>query len=149
MARSTRQLKLVEIISKREIETQEALAEALREEGYVVTQATVSRDIKELGLIKTMTANKGYKYSQPQIQEYKTSDKLLNLFRESVLSIDFSENFIVIKTLSGSANSAAALIDKMSIPDVMGCIAGDDTILIMIKHRSAVEDTVDKLKSLL
>ncbi len=149
MARSTRQLKLVEIISKREIETQEALAEALREEGYVVTQATVSRDIKELGLIKTMTANKGYKYSQPQIQEYKTSDKLLNLFRESVLSIDFSENFIVIKTLSGSANSAAALIDKMSLSDVMGCIAGDDTILIMIKHRSAVEDTVEKLKSLL
>lgn len=149
MARSTRQLKLVELISKREIETQEALAEALREEGFVVTQATVSRDIKELGLIKTMTASKGYKYSQPQVLEYKTSDKLLNLFRECVLSIDFSENFIVIKTLSGSANSAAALIDKMSISDVMGCIAGDDTILIMIKHKDAVEETVEKLKSLL
>ncbi|MEG1613313.1 MAG: arginine repressor [Clostridia bacterium] len=149
MARTGRQLKLIELISKNEIETQDALADALRIEGYNVTQATVSRDIKDLGLIKVMTQNKTYKYAQPQPREQKTSGKLLNLFRESVVSVDASFNLIVIKTISGSANSAAALIDKMSFPEVIGCVAGDDTILIVVKSLDKVEGIVDKLKSLM
>lgn len=135
MARTGRQLKLIEIINKNEIETQEALAEALRNEGYLVTQATVSRDIKDLGLIKVMTPNKTYMYAQPASTEQKSSGKMLNLFRECVISIDYAGHLIVIKTVSGGANSAATLVDKLNFPEVMGCVAGDDTILVVIKDQ--------------
>lgn len=149
MARTGRQLKLIEIINKNEIETQEALAEALRNEGYLVTQATVSRDIKDLGLIKVMTPNKTYKYAQPASTEQKSSGKMLNLFRECVISIDYAGHLIVIKTVSGGANSAATLVDKLNIPEVMGCVAGDDTILVVIKDQQKIVPIVEKLKSLL
>ena len=149
MARTGRQLKLIEIINKNEIETQEALAEALRNEGYLVTQATVSRDIKDLGLIKVMTPNKTYKYAQPASTEQKSSGKMLNLFRECVISIDSAGHLIVIKTVSGGANSAATLVDKLNFPEVMGCVAGDDTILVVIKDQQKIVPIVEKLKSLL
>lgn len=149
MARTGRQLKLIEIINKNEIETQEALAEALRNEGYLVTQATVSRDIKDLGLIKVMTPNKTYKYAQPVSTEQKSSGKMLNLFRECVISIDYAGHLIVIKTVSGGANSAATLVDKLNFPEVMGCVAGDDTILVVIKDQQKIVPIVEKLKSLL
>ena len=149
MARTGRQLKLIEIINKNEIETQEALAEALRNEGYLVTQATVSRDIKDLGLIKVMTPNKTYKYAQPALTEQKSSGKMLNLFRECVISIDYAGHLIVIKTVSGGANSAATLVDKLNFPEVMGCVAGDDTILVVIKDQQKIVPIVEKLKSLL
>ena len=149
MARTGRQLKLIEIINKNEIETQEALAEALRNEGYLVTQATVSRDIKDLGLIKVMTPNKTYKYAQPASTEQKSSGKMLNLFRECVISIDYAGHLIVIKTVSGGANSAATLVDKLNFPEVMGCVAGDDTILVVIKDQQKIVPIVEKLKSLL
>ncbi len=149
MARTGRQLKLIEIINHNEIETQEALAEALRKEGYLVTQATVSRDIKDLGLIKVMTASKGYKYAQPTSAEQKNSGKMLNLFRDSVVSIDYAGNLIVIKTISGGANTAAGLVDKLNFTEVIGCVAGDDAILVVIKDVNKVADIVDKLKSLL
>lgn len=149
MARTGRQLKLIEIINKNEIETQEALAEALRNEGYLVTQATVSRDIKDLGLIKVMTPNKTYKYAQPASTEQKSSGKMLNLFRECVLSIDYAGHLIVIKTVVGGANSAAMLVDKLNFPEVMGCVAGDDTIMVVIKDQTKMVPIVEKLKSLL
>lgn len=149
MARTGRQLKLIEIINKNEIETQEALAEALRNEGYLVTQTTVSRDIKDLGLIKVMTPNKTYKYAQPASTEQKSSGKMLNLFRECVISIDYAGHLIVIKTVSGGANSAATLVDKLNFPEVMGCVAGDDTILVVIKDQQKIVPIVEKLKSLL
>ena len=149
MARTGRQLKLIEIINKNEIETQEALAEALRNEGYLVTQATVSRDIKDLGLIKVMTPNKTYKYAQPASTEQKSSGKMLNLFRECVISIDYAGHLIVIKTVSGGANSAATLVDKLNFPEFMGCVAGDDTILVVIKDQQKIVPIVEKLKSLL
>lgn len=149
MARTGRQLKLIEIINKNEIETQEVLAEALRNEGYLVTQATVSRDIKDLGLIKVMTPNKTYKYAQPASTEQKSSGKMLNLFRECVISIDYAGHLIVIKTVSGGANSAATLVDKLNFPEVMGCVAGDDTILVVIKDQQKIVPIVEKLKSLL
>ena len=149
MARTGRQLKLIEIINKNEIETQEALAEALRNEGYLVTQATVSRDIKDLGLIKVMPPNKTYKYAQPASTEQKSSGKMLNLFRECVISIDYAGHLIVIKTVSGGANSAATLVDKLNFPEVMGCVAGDDTILVVIKDQQKIVPIVEKLKSLL
>ena len=134
MARTGRQLKLIEIINKNEIETQEALAEALRNEGY---------------LIKVMTPNKTYKYAQPASTEQKSSGKMLNLFRECVISIDYAGHLIVIKTVSGGANSAATLVDKLNFPEVMGCVAGDDTILVVIKDQQKIVPIVEKLKSLL
>lgn len=149
MARTNRQLKLLDIISREEIETQEALAEALRKEGVNVTQATISRDIKELGLIKVMTPSRGYKYAQPQPAEHKASSKLLALFREAVISVDSAGNLVVIKTLSGGANAAAELVDKMHLPEVIGTIAGDNAILVIVKSEDKVDALVEKLKSLM
>ena len=133
MARTGRQLKLIEIINKNEIETQEALAEALRNEGYLVTQATVSRDIKDLGLIKVMTPNKTYKYAQPASTEQKSSGKMLNLFRECVISIDYAGHLIVIKTVSGGANSAATLVDKLNFPEVWAALRATTRFLSLSK----------------
>lgn len=149
MARTGRQLKLIEIINHNEIETQEALADALKKEGYLVTQATVSRDIKDLGLIKVMTPEKRYKYAQPASNEQKNSGKMLNLFRESVISIDFAGHMVILKTIPGSANTAASLIDKLNFQEIIGCVAGDDTIFVAIKDITRVSDIVGKLKSLL
>lgn len=149
MARSARQIRLLEIIAKTEIETQEALAAALENEGFKVTQATVSRDIKELGLIKIMSSDKRYKYAQPAVKETNGNLKLINLFKESVLSIEGSQNIIVVKTLIGAANSAALLIDKMCIDEIMGCVAGDDTIILVVRHLEMTEDVIFKLKNML
>ncbi|HIU82389.1 MAG TPA: arginine repressor [Candidatus Faecicola pullistercoris] len=149
MARSARQLRLLEIINKTNIETQTDLADALREEGFDVTQATVSRDIKELGLIKVMTPQKTYKYAQPASKENQSSGRLLNLFRESVINIDSAQNIVVVKTLSGTANSACSLIDKMNLSEIIGSVAGDDTIILIVKDEKYVEAIVDKLNSLM
>lgn len=149
MARSARQLRLLEIINKTNIETQTDLADALREEGFDVTQATVSRDIKELGLIKVMTPQKTYKYAQPASKENQSSGRLLNLFRESVVNIDSAQNIVVVKTLSGTANSACSLIDKMNLSEIIGSVAGDDTIILIVKDEKYVEAIVDKLNSLM
>ena len=149
MARSARQLRLLEIINKTNIETQTDLADALREEGFDVTQATVSRDIKELGLIKVMTPQKTYKYAQPASKENQSSGRLLNLFRESVINIDSAQNIVVVKTLSGTANSACSLIDKMNLSEIIGSVAGDDTFILIVKDEKYVEAIVDKLNSLM
>ena len=149
MTRSARQLRLLEIINKTNIETQTDLADALREEGFDVTQATVSRDIKELGLIKVMTPQKTYKYAQPASKENQSSGRLLNLFRESVINIDSAQNIVVVKTLSGTANSACSLIDKMNLSEIIGSVAGDDTIILIVKDEKYVEAIVDKLNSLM
>lgn len=149
MARSARQIKLLDIIAKRDIETQEALASALISEGFKVTQATISRDIKELGLIKVMTPDKRYKYAQPSMQEHSGNLKLINLFKESVLSIEASQNIIVIKTLIGAASTSALLIDKMNISEIMGCVAGDDTIILVVRHLDLVEEVLEKLNNVM
>ena len=149
MARSSRQLKMLEIINKTNVETQSDLANALIKEGFKVTQATVSRDIKELGLIKVMTPEKTYKYSQPQGRDGHTNAKMLNLFRESVMSIDEAGNLIVVKTLPGAAASACTLIDKLNIEEIIGTVAGDDCVFLAIKNLSHVEGIVQKLTSLL
>lgn len=133
MTRTRRQTKILEVISLNEIETQEDLVKLLKDEGLDVTQATVSRDIKELGLIKVLSSNKKYKYAYMDNGEQKLSTKLLNMLRESVISINTAKNLIVVKTLSGSANTAGMAVDKLNFPEIIGCVAGDDTLLVILK----------------
>jgi len=147
--RSARQSKILDIISRNEIETQEELSLALKRAGIAVTQATISRDIKELGLIKVLSENKKYKYAIVDMGEQKISNKFLNLFRESVVSVASAENLIVIKTISGSANAAAMAIDKLGFKEMLGCIAGDDTLLIVVTSKEAVSTVMEKITKLI
>ena len=129
MARATRQLKILEIITKYDIDTQEELVARLRADGYSVTQATVSRDIKDMNIIKTFTDDgRHYKYVAQQPKEPSSADKFVKIFRNTVLSIRSAENLIVIKTLPGMAQAAASALDSMHLEDCAGTIAGDDTI---------------------
>lgn len=151
MSRNQRQLKILEIISKNDIDKQEVLVDKLIEEGFSVTQATVSRDIRDMGIIKTLTADgKGYRYvSQKANEEERSSDKFHKLFKSSVLSIASSENIIVVKTESGAASSAAALIDRLFFEEVLGVVAGDDTIFIVVASKEKTPMAIQKLEALM
>lgn len=147
MSKQNRQDAILALIRDNEIETQNDLVDILIRSGYAVTQATVSRDIQELGLVKSSAGGKGksryVKPLDPKLQRLKT------LFHQSVLSIDHTGNMIVIHTIVGSANTAAMLIDSLSETEIMGTIAGDDTIFIIIKHAEATEKVVATLKEFL
>ena len=129
-----RHIKIREIISQRDIETQDELVDELRSAGFQVTQATVSRDIKELLLIKVPTDDGGYKYSLPTDQRYNPMQKLKRVLMDNFVQIDYSGNLVVMKCMPGTANSVAALIDNIEWPQVMGTISGDDTILIICRE---------------
>ena len=133
MYRNARQAKILEIISKNEIETQEELCNELVKLNFNVTQATISRDIKELGLVKTLSANNKYKYTSVKSSDIKISEKLLNVFREAVITIASANNLVIVKTLSGSANAVGMVIDQMHFNEMFGSVAGDDTLLIIAK----------------
>lgn len=145
----TRHAKMLEIIESKEIETQEELSEELRKLGLNVTQATVSRDIKELRLIKVLTKNGKYKYATLQSQENVLSDRLVKIFKNSIVSIDYAGNIIVMKTLTGSAQAAAAAIDAVKLDDAVGTIAGDDTIFIVIRDESKMEENIEHFRRLM
>jgi len=130
--RYSRQNKILEIIKENEVDTQERLAELLKDSGFDVTQATVSRDIKELQLIKTLSQSGKYKYIATDNFDSNITDRLINIFRETVQSVDSAANLIIIKTLSGCANAAAEGIDSLHFPHVVGSIAGDNTVLVII-----------------
>lgn len=147
--KTRRQNKTLTIIEEQEISTQEELAEALREEGLNVTQATVSRDIKELGLIKVAIGNDRYKYAFPVEQVTFTEKKLKFMFQEFVTSIDYSENIIVIRTPPGNAQAVAYTLDGIAIDEIIGTTAGDDTILLIIKPKESVPKIVDYFNDLL
>ncbi len=147
--KNSRHRKILELIKNFQIETQDDLAKKLKKSGFDVTQATVSRDIKELGLIKVVVGD-SYKYfqaSEPQ-QSY-TINRLSRLLQDSSLMIDHSENLIIIKTLPGMANAIAVCIDQVNWPEAIGSIAGDDTILMVIKPKGAVTKIAATLNSLL
>lgn len=150
MARSQRQMKILELIVKQDIDKQDELARLLNEEGIKVTQATVSRDIKEMGLVKVLAADgKHYKYTTQQVREEKTFDKYHRLFKNAVLSIEASENIIVIKTEVGGASSAAALIDRLNFENVLGTVSGDDTIFVVVSAKDKTAGLIEKFKKLL
>ena len=131
--KNSRHTRILEIISDYVIETQDDLIEKLKESGYPVTQATVSRDIKQLGLIKTATKDGGYKYTAAKSESSGSENKLKNIMRETVLSAQDAQNIIVVKTFSGMANAAAAALDSLAEEAVIGSIAGDDTIFIVVR----------------
>ena len=128
MARNSRQAKILELISTTEIETQEELVKALKDANFDITQATISRDIKELGLIKIQSDNKKYKYAFVGQGVTTTSNKYNSIFRECVISI---MNLVIVKSLKGTANMCASFLDQLSYPEVIGTTYGDDTVMLV------------------
>jgi len=144
----SRHAKILELIEKYHIETQEELAEKLREHGMDVTQATVSRDIKELRLIKVMADGGRYKYASISQNDGNISNKLLTIFTESFVSCDYANNIVVVKTLPGMAQASASAVDALKWAEIIGTIAGDDTILIICRAEKIAEELVDKLNKM-
>lgn len=147
--KKSRHEKIRELIGQYEIETQEELAERLKEEGYQVTQATVSRDIRELKLSKIAGEGGRQKYAVFERGDNQLGDKYTRVLKDGYTSMDVAQSLLVMKTVSGMAMAVAAAIDAMKMPEVVGCIAGDDTIMIAIR---TADDTVlvkDKIEKML
>jgi transcriptional regulator of arginine metabolism len=145
-----RQARILEIITKHEVETQEELAAYLDVAGYKATQATVSRDIKELGLIKIMGKSGRQVYTQaPSTGGDSLADRLVRILKNAVLSLDWTSHFIVMKTFSGGGNAAAAALDSLHLSGIMGTIAGDDTILIIVRDATETPAIVDRMNQML
>ena len=136
------------IISKQEISTQEELTVALNNLGYSVSQATISRDINELALLKVKGENKRFKYALVEKQPNVINPQILNIFKQTIISIERANNLIVLKTLSGNASSAGLTIDQMKFPQVLGTVAGDDTLLIIVKSNLDAEYILKCLRSI-
>jgi transcriptional regulator of arginine metabolism len=149
MNKAQRHIRIREIIGKNEIETQDELVDVLRNASFNVTQATVSRDIKELSLIKVPLMDGRYKYSLPADQRYNPLQKLKRVLVDSFVSVDYTENLIVIKTLPGNANTLGVLIDHLGWDDIMGNISGDDTILIICKIKEETPHIVQRFLDML
>ena len=148
--KSKRQAKIMEIISTTNVETQEQLLDALRSAGFNSTQATISRDIKELRIIKELTSFGTYHYTAAAREVPGTFTGRLNtIFRECVTSFDYAQNIIVIHTLPGLANAAASALDTMSRSVVLGSIAGDDTVFIVMRDANAAAAFCGEIKNLL
>ncbi|HYF82850.1 MAG TPA: arginine repressor [Clostridia bacterium] len=145
----SRHAKILEIIEKHPTETQEELAEELKKSGYNITQATVSRDIKELKLVKVLDENSIYRYASLKEHDSMLSERLVKVFAESVLSVDYAGNIVVVKTFSGAANAAAEAIDVLDFKEMVGTIAGDDTIFILVRTADNVEIVIDRLKKMM
>ncbi|MGF7143429.1 transcriptional regulator of arginine metabolism [Anaerotaenia torta] len=145
----SRQSKIIELINKYDIETQEELAERLMKDGYNVTQATVSRDIRELKLTKVAVDGGRQKYIVLQKTEPGMSEKYIRVFRDGFLSMDMAQNILVVKTVSGMAMAVAAALDALQMNSIVGCIAGDDTILCAIRTAEETVQVMEKLSKLL
>lgn len=148
--KARRQMKVQEIISKEIIHTQEDLAEKLHLAGFDVTQATVSRDIKEMGLIKVPSAGDDYRYAVPtEVHPTNRQDRLKRVLRETMVSINDTESLIVIRTIPGNAHALAAVLDNSNWEEIIGTVAGDDTILLVIKPKEAVSTVLERITTLL
>lgn len=147
--KSVRQMKIRELITGQIIETQDDLVESLRTAGLQVTQATVSRDIKEMQLVKVPIEDGRYKYSIPQETRIHSISKLKRTLSDHFLHIDFTDNLVVMKCLPGTANAIGAMIDNMEWIEVMGTICGDDTILIICRTKALSAEIVDRLLGLM
>lgn len=137
---------ILKLIDEKEIGTQEELTDELISLGYNVSQSTVSRDINELNLIKIEGLNKKVKYSKAMIGGGNLSAQMINLFKQVTISITCANNLLVVKTLSGNASSAGTAIDQMHMPQILGTIAGDDTVLVVAKSNSDAEFVLKSLR---
>ncbi|MBC8080808.1 MAG: transcriptional regulator ArgR [Gorillibacterium sp.] len=144
-----RHMKIKEILATREIETQDDLVTSLRNAGFSVTQATVSRDIKEMHLIKTPMNDGRYKYATPADQRFNPLQRLKRALVDQFVGIDYTENLVVIKSLPGTANSLGALIDIIEWEGIMGTICGDDTILVICRTKDKSKQFVNEIMNML
>ncbi len=143
-----RHAKIVELVNKYQIETQEELAELLNAEGYKVTQATVSRDIRDLRLTKVQTENGKQKYAALKTTQSELAEKYFRILKDGFVSMGMAQNILVIKTVSGMAMAVAAAIDEMNWPEVLGCIGGDDTIMCAIRTVEEAEKVMEKIRKI-
>ena len=150
MMKNDRQNKILAIIAREDIDTQEGLLERLQQEGIRCTQATISRDIKQLHLIKEPIGRGRYRYAVSiHRNSLNVADKLRTIFRESVTSIDYAQNIVVIKTLAGLANAAGEAVDSMKVPYMVGSLAGDNTVLMVMRDTESAEIFCEEIKEML
>lgn len=148
--KAKRQKKILELIAEKSIETQEQLLKALRDCGYKSTQATVSRDIKELRIIKTLDGLGGYRYSAPRKNESeKFDDKFRVIFHECVTKLDYAQNLVVVKTMPGLGAAAGANIDALEMPTVIGTLSGDDTTLIIMRDTESAMEFCEEIRKMI
>ncbi|MBO5953573.1 MAG: arginine repressor [Oscillospiraceae bacterium] len=148
--KSQRQAKIIEIISNRNVETQEQLLALLQAEGFRGTQATISRDIKELRIVKELTSLGTYRYTTSTNEVSGSFSARLNtIFRECVTGFDYAQNIIVIRTLPGLASAAGSAIDTMSLSTVVGSLAGDDTVMVVMRDNNAAAAFCGEIKNLI
>lgn len=147
--KTKRQSKIIELINKNDIDTQDMLVTLLNNEGFNVTQATVSRDIKELKLSKVLGSNGKQKYGLNQNKNLDYRQKLVNVFNEAVISMTYAQNIIIIRTLNGMAMAVASAIDSMQNVDILGTIAGDDTIFSVVKSEEIAIKIIEKFRSII
>ncbi|MBQ8406705.1 MAG: arginine repressor [Clostridia bacterium] len=145
MLKSARHAKILEIITTKEIETQEELCAELNKLNYIVTQATISRDIKDLHLFKVSGVEKKYRYAYINEGEGEISPKMKGLFRECVVSVRSAQNLVVVKTLTGNGANAGTVIDKLNYTEIVGSVAGDDTVLVICENEQSAFAVVDKI----
>ena len=149
MLKTERHKEILRLIENREIETQEELCKALNDESFVVTQATVSRDIRDLRLFKVAGVEKKYRYASLTKTEGEVSEKMRNLFKTCVLKIAAAQNLIVVKTMTGNGANAGAVVDKFNIQGIVGSVAGDDTLLVICHDNATANDVAARLSDLL
>ena len=147
--RYSRQNKILEIINSHDVETQDQLQELLKEAGYTVTQATISRDIKALQLVKTLASNGRYKYAENRNDNQPISERFIRIFRDTTVSYAAAENLIVVKTLSGCGNAAAEAIDCLELPHIVGSVAGDNTMLVVVDNVSNVPAIIEQFDKII
>ncbi len=143
--KGNRQKKILEIINRYHIETQDDLIDRLLVEGFSVTQATVSRDIRELQLSKVLTSKGSYRYVAPKKEEMVTGMKINAALVDSILSVDYAQNLVVVRTFPGLAQAVAAGIDNLALAEVLGCVAGDDTILVATRNEPAAKSISERI----
>ena len=144
--KQNRHERILEIINSCDIETQDDLLEKLKVDGFDVTQATISRDIKQLQLVKVAGDDGHYKYAISQHSGTKTAMKFRTILKETIIRVDFGENIVVLKTYAGMAQAACAAIDALQLSDIVGSVAGDDTILIVMRSTQIAKDFSEKYK---
>lgn len=147
--RYSRQNKILDLISNYEIDTQEKLASMLRANGFEVTQATVSRDIKELQLVKVLSSSGKYKYAVGTHKDLPASERFSKIFRETITSFVASGNIVAVKTLSGCGPAAGEAIDSYGIPHIVASVAGDNTIFLLADDQKNVPEILEKFQELL
>ena len=144
--KSNRQKKILEIIARHHVETQDDLIDHLFVEGFSVTQATVSRDIRELQLTKVLSSKGSYRYVAPKREELSAGAQINDALVDSIIGVDYAQNMVVIHTFPGLAQAVGAGIDSLSIPDVLGCVAGDDTIFLVARHEGAAKNVSERIR---